>query len=285
MTRSAFAGPLLASLLLTAAACAPDNRSDGASARVTSTAGSGATSSSPGSASATSDPPIDVRAELARVQVDDGRRPGGYDRSLFPHWLDLDGDGCDTRQEALVASSEVPAGTDGCRVIEGHWISAYDGVVTTDPKSFDVDHVVPLANAWISGADGWTTDQRAHFANDVTNLWVVSASSNRAKSDQAPDTWRPPRREVWCEYARRWVGVKATWRLSVTTTERDALGQMFETCGSVASPAPAPVMTSTTTVLYPNCAAARAAGAAPMRRGEPGYLERLDGDGDGVACE
>lgn len=36
---------------------------------------------------------------------------------------------------------------------------------------------------------------------------------------------------------------------------------------------------------YPNCAAARAAGAAPIRVGEPGYASHLDRDGDGVACE
>lgn len=37
--------------------------------------------------------------------------------------------------------------------------------------------------------------------------------------------------------------------------------------------------------FYPNCRAARAAGAAPVRRGEPGYSRRLDRDGDGIACE
>lgn len=42
---------------------------------------------------------------------------------------------------------------------------------------------------------------------------------------------------------------------------------------------------SAATVSYANCAAARAAGAAPLRRGEPGYSARLDRDGDGTACE
>ena len=37
--------------------------------------------------------------------------------------------------------------------------------------------------------------------------------------------------------------------------------------------------------FYANCAAARAAGAAPMHSGEPGYRAKLDRDSDGVACE
>jgi Excalibur calcium-binding domain len=44
-------------------------------------------------------------------------------------------------------------------------------------------------------------------------------------------------------------------------------------------PAPKPV------TYYPNCAAARAAGAAPIHRGERGYRAGLDGDSDGIACE
>ncbi|MGW3624627.1 excalibur calcium-binding domain-containing protein [Streptomyces sp. NPDC000880] len=38
-------------------------------------------------------------------------------------------------------------------------------------------------------------------------------------------------------------------------------------------------------VSYTNCAAVRAAGAAPIHAGEPGYGRHLDRDGDGVSCE
>ncbi|WP_246106543.1 excalibur calcium-binding domain-containing protein [Pseudonocardia kunmingensis] len=38
-------------------------------------------------------------------------------------------------------------------------------------------------------------------------------------------------------------------------------------------------------VYFKNCSAARSAGAAPVRRGDPGYASRLDRDGDGVGCE
>jgi len=50
-------------------------------------------------------------------------------------------------------------------------------------------------------------------------------------------------------------------------------------------PAPAPVPPPAPTVSYRNCAAARAAGAAPIRRGQPGYGRHLDRDGDGIGCE
>ncbi|WP_406239578.1 excalibur calcium-binding domain-containing protein [Nocardia sp. NBC_01009] len=49
--------------------------------------------------------------------------------------------------------------------------------------------------------------------------------------------------------------------------------------------APAPTTLASPSVYYPNCAAARAAGAAPLRRGEPGYSSKLDRDNDGIACE
>jgi hypothetical protein len=249
-------------------------------------------------------PDADDLGRLARLTVVDTPPPGGYVRDLFPTWLDIDGDGCDAREQALRATSN-PAATvgGGCKITTGTWFSDYDGVTLTAPADVDIDHVVPLAEAWRSGAAAWTTDQRAVIANDQANLWPVSAASNRSKSDSPPNEWRPPRRDSWCTYARRWVTVKGTYRLTITTPERDALGQMLDTCSGPAptvSPAPAappvppvgpaPTSPPATTAAggeprYANCAAARAAGAAPLHRGEPGYREALDGDHDGIACE
>jgi hypothetical protein len=181
--------------------------------------------------------PIDARQVLAPLAISDAPAPGGYRRDEWPHWLDLDGDGCDTREQLLVAVSEVPAQVGrSCKVTGGQWTSAYDGRVFTDPSGLDVDHVVPLGNAYISGGYNWSTDQRARYANDPAVLWAVSASTNRSKGDDPPDQWRPPRPEVWCTYATRWVSIKVTYGLTATTSERDALGQMLDTCG--APPAP-----------------------------------------------
>lgn len=122
----------------------------------------------------------------------------------------------------------------GCDVTAGEWVSIYDGATTTtDPSTFDVDHMVPLAEAWRSGAHGWDPELRARFANHLDepdHLIAVTASSNRSKGDRPPNEWRPPAQSSWCRYATAWIQVKVTWDLSGTTAERDALGQMLATC-------------------------------------------------------
>jgi hypothetical protein len=169
---------------------------------------------------------------LGRLTIDDSTtaRPP-YRRDEWRHWLDLDGDGCDARELIVRAASEVPIPPEpSCAVTTGRWTSAYDGEVFTNARDLDVDHLVPLADAHRSGGHAWSTDLRAVFANDPANLLAVSASSNRSKGDKGPDRWRPPRQEVWCDYANRWLRVKVAYRLSGTTAERDALGQMLDTC-------------------------------------------------------
>jgi hypothetical protein len=176
---------------------------------------------------------------LAPMGIDDRPQPWvGYDREDWPHWADTDGDGCDARQQALIAASITPPQVDyfRCTVVAGDWYSSYDGVSTDDPSSFDVDHLVPLRDAHWSGGWRWTVEQRRLFANDQTNLWPVSASSNRSKGSSTPNQWRPARTEVWCEYAIRWVQVKVSWGLTATTPERDALGSMLERCDGLPAP-------------------------------------------------
>ncbi|MBU6328820.1 MAG: excalibur calcium-binding domain-containing protein [Acidobacteria bacterium] len=261
-------------------------------------------------------PAPSTREQLAALRIDDRPSPQGrYDRGAWPHWDDIEGNGCDARQDALIAWSVVPATVDrtrGCRVITGSWISPYDGVTTSVPGTFDVDHLVPLENAFNSGGWQWDSTRRRAFANDPRELVVTSASSNRSKGSDPPDAWRPANRDAWCAYATGWVAIKVTWGLTATTEERDALGQMLDTCGpagavwpgvgaavagggtpagSTDAPPPTPDGGGTGggsgggEVYYANCSAARAAGAAPIRRGDPGYRSALDGDKDGVACE
>jgi Protein of unknown function (DUF1524) len=201
------------------------------------------TTAPPGTSSTTTGPtttapapvaPTSSRDRLSVLAVDD--RPaatGDYRREDWPHWSDTDGNGCDARQDALVRWSTGPATIDRsrtCRVVAGWWVSPYDGRTTNNPSDFDVDHLVPLENAFESGGWRWTAGQRRSFANDQRGLVVTSASSNRSKGSQSPDRWRPADRSSWCAYADGWVEVKQRWSLSVTTSERDALGQMLDTC-------------------------------------------------------
>ena len=91
-----------------------------------------------------------------------------YDRANFNHWIDADSDGCDTRAEVLIAESLIPATVGaGCTVTAGQWNSWYDGATWTNPSDVDIDHLVPLAEAWKSGAWAWTSEQRQAFANDL----------------------------------------------------------------------------------------------------------------------
>lgn len=157
-------------------------------------------------------------------------REAGYDRDLFRHWSDLDGNGCDAREDVLIAE-RVAGRVVGCTVVDGRWVSAYDGVRTANPSTFDVDHTVALAEAWGSGAWRWNEATRQRFANDLGyagSLIAVSASSNRSKSDRDPAEWLPD--SGVCAYAKRWVAVKYRWRLSVDATERTALERILRGC-------------------------------------------------------
>jgi hypothetical protein len=219
------------------AACAPARTPDTGSTTTVTPGWTGPVvppaPSAAGAPTAGDSPPTSSALEvLASLVIDDQPvSDAGYRREEWPHWRDIDGDGCDARQQALIAGSRTRAQVDvPCTVRAGDWVSDYDGATTDDPGDLDVDHVVPLENAYMSGAWQWSTDQRTAFANDQSALWAVSAASNRSKGSRAPDEWRPPNRAIWCRYARRWTAIKVRWGLTATTAERDALGQMLDTC-------------------------------------------------------
>ena len=160
---------------------------------------------------------------------------GGYDRDLFKHWVDSDGDGCDARREVLIAEAvAAPNVGSGCSLSGGEWLSRYDGKTTSgNGRAFDVDHMVPLAEAWGSGAHNWTADRREGYANDLgfaDSLIAVSASSNRSKGARDPAEWLPPARGVHCWYAAAWVQVKSRWGLTADQTEADTLRNVLAGC-------------------------------------------------------
>lgn len=172
--------------------------------------------------------------ELLALLQTTGEVRTGYDRSLFPHWIDADGDGCNTRREVLIDEAVVPPsiGAD-CHLTGGQWLSLYDGVETTDAGTFDIDHVVALAEAWDSGASAWSLDRRTRFANDLDVEWsliAVSANSNRSKSDQDPANWLPPSVSARCDYLAMWLAVKVRWSLSIDAAERTAIDNDVTGC-------------------------------------------------------
>jgi hypothetical protein len=157
---------------------------------------------------------------------------GGYSRSLFKHWIDVDKDGCNTRYEVLIAEAIVkPKVGAGCYLTGGRWRSAYDGKVFTNPTGLDIDHMVPLAEAWRSGAWAWTAAQRMDFANDLEDsrsLIAVTASLNRSKGDRDVAGWLPLRAQ--CNYISNWIAVKWRFDLTVDPIEGEFLQSKITAC-------------------------------------------------------
>lgn len=230
-----------------------------------------------------------------------------YSRSKFKHWIDADGDSCNTRYEVLISeSTKKPRIGSKCKLSGGSWTSKYDNVKTTDPSKFDVDHFVPLKEAWQSGAHRWNASTRTAFANDLSfagSLIAVSASSNRSKSDRDPQNWMPANKKYHCVYVANWIAVKYRWSLSVDRAEKSFLSTQLKKCGKAAkSPVPSKakiVMGSTSNPTTPpssggggldprfsTCTAAKAAGYGPYYKSkDPEYYWYIDRDKDGIACE
>lgn len=175
----------------------------------------------------------EARTRLSGLKVAPHGGMSGYSRSKFPHWAQQ-GENCDSRETVLERDGTDVKRDSRCRAVSGTWVSVYDDVKITDASDLDIDHMVPLANAWRSGANTWDQEKRKAFANDLTypQLIAVSARSNRSKGDQGPDEWQPPSKTYWCAYGRAWTSVKATYELSVTRSEKDMLNQMLDTCAS-----------------------------------------------------
>ncbi|KAL4961032.1 HNH endonuclease family protein [Aspergillus stella-maris] len=171
-----------------------------------------------------------AETQLAALTVAAAGASSDYDRDLFPHWISQ-GNSCNTRDRVLIRDgTDVTTGS-GCS-ITGSWLSPYDGETWTATSDVDIDHVVPLSNAWNSGASEWTTDEREAFANDldIPQLLAVTDNVNSQKSDSGPEEWLPPLTSYHCTYGKMWTTVKYTYGLTVTSAEKAALEDLLATC-------------------------------------------------------
>ncbi|SEB36783.1 Excalibur calcium-binding domain-containing protein [Paramicrobacterium humi] len=180
---------------------------------------------------------------LAKLAVSPEKGSEQYDRARFTHWIDADGNGCDTRREVLIAESTTTVSVGaGCALTGGSWTSPYDGATWTDPAMLEIDHLVPLQEAWTSGASGWNDQQRKDLANDLDfagSLIAVTGSVNSSKGSRDPAEWLPPLEQARCAYATNWVLVKLRWGLSIDSREKAALSSVFQgACGSAPVEAP-----------------------------------------------
>ncbi|GIE86855.1 HNH endonuclease family protein [Actinoplanes regularis] len=172
-----------------------------------------------------------AQTELNSLTVAAEANAGTYDRDLFPHWITISGT-CNTRETVLKRDGSNVVVSSACAATSGSWYSPYDGATWTAASDLDIDHVVPLAEAWRSGASAWTTSKRQSFANDLTRpqLIAVTDNVNQSKSDQDPSTWQPSVTSYRCTYARMWIAVKYYWGLTLQSSEKTALQTMLNTC-------------------------------------------------------
>ena len=265
-----------------------------------------------------------AREALATIPVK-GRAPKtGYSREQFGQaWADVDRNGCDTRNDVLrrdLTDLALKPGTQDCVVLSGVLNDPYTAELinflrgNSTSAAVQIDHVVALSDAWQKGAQQLSEAQRVSFANDPLNLLAVDGPANQQKSDGDAATWLPPNKSYRCDYVARQISVKSSYGLWVTRAEHDAMAAVLAGCPDTtgpasgqapapaapaepqpaAPPAPAPAPAAPAPavpapgagdVYYQNCAAARSAGAAPLRTGQPGYRVQMDGDRDGLACE
>ena len=205
------------------------------------TSSSGAPTTSSINVTTTTGKPTIVGSALALLQTVrvENEYQVGYDRALFDHWRDIDGDGCDSRDQVLKRDSISLPQVDpvNCNVIAGDWVSPYDGGKWSNPSDIDIDHVVALKEAWDSGAWAWSAAQRKAFANDTSDsrtLLAVTDSVNQSKSDKDPSNWLPPLQSYTCTYLGNWIAVKVRWGLSMDSSEYGRIKNLLQsTCSSL----------------------------------------------------
>lgn len=172
-----------------------------------------------------------ARTYLSELTVKAEGSSTGYSRDKFPHWITQSG-ACNTREVVLKRDGTNVSQDSSCAAVSGSWYSQYDGATWTAASDLDIDHMVPLAEAWRSGASGWTTAQRQSYANDLTRPQLIGVTDNvnQSKGDQDPATWLPSRTAYTCTYVRAWVHVKHYYDLSVDSAEKSALQSALSGC-------------------------------------------------------
>ncbi|CAN5528507.1 hypothetical protein BH10BDE1_BH10BDE1_15290 [soil metagenome] len=157
-----------------------------------------------------------------------------YNRlQMFGSWVNENSpsDCYNTRAEALLRDA-VPGSKIGfsagnpCQVAKGEWHDPYAGADYKLAGAVQIDHVVPLKNAYRSGAHAWSRERRCHYANflvDPKHLLAVSGHENMAKGDSGPEGYLPPDPTYVCEYVANWMRIKAVWNLTFSVDEENAV--------------------------------------------------------------
>lgn len=165
-------------------------------------------------------------------------RHPSYDRDEFgAGWLDLDGDGCDTRNEVLARDlTSVVFDADGCTVLAGSLADPYTAAVINFTRGQDtsgavqIDHIVPLSLAWDMGAWRWSDQDREQFANDPGNLLAVDGPTNGSKGDSSLSEWLPPNTDYICTYTVMFVTLTERYELAMSDADKAAAAEAIDAC-------------------------------------------------------
>ena len=280
----------------------------------TATAATSTTAASTTTASAPPETTVQLIEQLRPLIAEQDRGLPAYDRDHFAGWIDSDEDCVDTRHEILQAeAASFSMNAEGCAVASGEWFDLYTNRTFTDPRDLDVDHVVALADAWVSGAWAWADELLDRFANDFGNLNAIAAGENRSKSARGPAGYSPSAPAAACDYLVQYATVKIRWGLSITPQDFEVVATGLAGCdvgglpdtpppASTASGASAAPPTTTATASANDChpaydpCLANLPGDAlncgdlrsdqrPVTVVRPGVDPyRLDRDGDGRGC-
>lgn len=194
--------------------------------------------SSPTVSSSTDTDTADARALLATLPVKGKAAGTGYDRTgeFGSAWIDVDHNGCDTRNDVLARDLSHIVRQGPCKVVTGTLVSPYTGATVdfvrgnTTSTLVQIDHVVALENAWRTGAQQLSQSEREALANDPSNLFAVDGRSNSQKRSGDAATWLPASTAFRCTYIEHQVTVKAKYRLWVAPAERDAMVRVLDAC-------------------------------------------------------
>ena len=160
------------------------------------------------------------------LEIADEHNTPAYKRSLYKDgsvsWIDADGDGENTREEVLAEEK-----------VGDVWVCPFTGRIFTNASDLDIDHIVPLKEAHLSGGHAWTKAERVAYANDLENpdhLMAVYDRANQSKGSKDPASWMPPNRSYWCAYLEDWIAIKLEYDLTVDQDEVDAMKIGFANC-------------------------------------------------------
>jgi hypothetical protein len=176
----------------------------------------------------------DAATALAKLPVK-GRAPmTGYDnrKPFGTPWADTDHNGCHQDDDVRARDLTEVVRDGHCKVTSGILADPYTGrtIAYRGGSTVQVDHVVALANAWQTGAQQLTSDQREALATDLHNLQATDGPTNQRKGAGDWATWKPPNRSYWCTYVSRQIAVKAAYGLWVTRPEHDAMVEVLDAC-------------------------------------------------------